>query len=318
MNNQRVRSIDTFRGLASLGMVMANHLAGTKWIPAALKHAADIGYTIVDLVAPMFIFAIGLTYRLSAERRLVRDGISKTTLHFLIRYLAILGIGALFSAGEEALLSGTPVINWGVLQSIGISGMITLIFIQKSTWARLGAGLAILALYQFLLDRFWLENVLVSPHGGLLGSLSWAGMLILSTAIADLFHTYRPDLRNLTFCAVFSLLLGLGLSLWFPISKNRVSATYILVSIGLSGMIFSAVHTLVERLGLRFQLLALWGKHPLALYILHLLLLGIITLPQTLGWYRHAPVWLVFAQAAVILTILTLLAFRLEKKRAQL
>ena len=162
-------------GLAILGMVLANYLAGVNWIPTWLKHAPDVGFTIIDLVAPMFIFAIGLTYGLSAQRRIKRDGAWKMTQHFIGRYFAILGMGALFSAGEILLRVDDQTINWGVLQAIGVAGLITLMLIRTPAWVRFGAGLVILAGYQFLLDRFWLQSVLLAPHGGLLGSISWSG-----------------------------------------------------------------------------------------------------------------------------------------------
>ncbi len=38
-------------GFAVLGMVIANDLGGIDWVPAALKHAPDIGLTAADFVA---------------------------------------------------------------------------------------------------------------------------------------------------------------------------------------------------------------------------------------------------------------------------
>ena len=134
MNNEnRLDSIDAFRGLAIAGMVIANFIAGVEWVPAWLKHAPDAGFTIIDLVAPMFVFAIGLTYVPSAKRRLAREGAWKMTQHFVTRFFAILGIGALLSAGEIALEVDGQTINWGVLQAIGVAGLVTLTFIRTKT-----------------------------------------------------------------------------------------------------------------------------------------------------------------------------------------
>jgi predicted acyltransferase len=313
-SENRLASIDAFRGLAIAGMVIANFLAGVEWIPAWLKHAPDAGFTIIDLVAPMFIFAIGLTYADSARRRSDMDGAWKMTQHFLTRFFAILGIGALLSAGEIALGVDGQTINWGVLQAIGIAGLVTLVFIRTNTLTRLIAGVSLLALYQFLLQRFWLDAVLAAPHGGLFGSISWSAMLLLATVLADVFHNSKHQNRNLLLASIGTLMLALVLTLWFPISKNRVSAPYVLLSLGLSGLLFGACHLLVEQFKLRLQLLVLWGRNPLVMYVLHMLLLGIVYLPDDPFLYGQAPFWLVLLEGIIILSILTLIAWRLNKQ----
>ena len=72
----RIASIDQFRGFAISAMVLANYLAGVHCVPVWLKHAPDVGLTVADLIAPFFIFAIGLTYGLSARRRIQAVGFS--------------------------------------------------------------------------------------------------------------------------------------------------------------------------------------------------------------------------------------------------
>ncbi len=315
MPENRLSSIDAFRGLAIAGMVIANFIAGVEWMPAWLKHAPDAGFTIIDLVAPMFIFAIGLTYAASARRRLAIDGAWKMTQHFIIRFFAILGIGALLSAGEIALEIDGQTANWGVLQAIGMAGLVTLIFIRANTVTRLIAGSLLLVLYQILLQRVWLDAVLSAPHGGLYGSISWSAMLLLATVLADLFFALKKGLANLLFTSSALVLLALILTVWMPISKNRVSAPYVLLSLGLSGLLFSACHLLVEKFKLRLRLLVLWGRNPLVMYVLHMLLLGVMVLPAIPGWYAEAPVWLVLVQGLLLLSVLTWVAWMLDKRK---
>jgi len=310
----RLNSIDLFRGLAILGMVLANYLAGVEWISPWLKHAKDAGFTVIDLVAPMFIFAIGLTYGSSFKRRIERDSAGKTYQHFVVRFAALLGMGALFSAGEVLLGVDGQTVNWGVLQAIGVAGLVTLLLLRLPTWGRLLNGLGILAFYQYMLNTFWLTRILSEPHGGLLGSISWAGMLVLATVFADVF--FRPyGQRRLVALSAGSILAGLLLSLFFVISKNRVSPAYVLLSLGLSGLIFSACHILVEQFRLKSRLLPLWGRNPLVLYLLHMLLLGLVYLPDVPVLYARAPLWLVIVEGAALLGILTWVAWRLEKKK---
>ena len=312
---KRLESIDVFRGLAILGMVLANYLAGVDWISPWLKHAKDIGFTVIDLVAPMFIFAIGLTYARSFQHHLERDGGGKTYQHFITRFFAILGMGALFGAGEVLLGVDGQTINWGVLQAIGVAGLVTLCVIRTSTWVRLSLGLVLLAIYQLLLNAFWLNVILASPHGGLLGSISWSAMLILATVLADLFFQPNRGLRLLLGSSALTVLIALLLTLWVPASKNRVSMPYVLLSLGLSGLIFSACHILVGTFKLHSHWLVLWGRNPLLMYLLHTILLGFVYLPNIPVLYVQAPVWLVILEATLLLGILTWIAWWLDKRK---
>ena len=309
----RSHAIDQFRGLAIILMVLANYLAGVVWIPAWLKHAPDIGLTVIDLIAPFFIFAIGLTYASSFRRRLGRDGTLLTVQHFVTRWMALIGIGSILSAGEIAFHIAGRTVNWGVLQAIGAAGLVTLPLLWLKAGWRMGAGLALLGIYQVLLDRFWLQTVLAAPHGGLFGSLGWAAMLVISTALADWYHqeTQRP--RWFTLASLLVLAAGFLLAFVSPISKNRVSASYVLVSTGASALLFLCFW-FASRFERRFPLLEAWGQNPLLLYILHMLLIGLFFLPGVAGWYAQAPFWLVLGQAAFLLVVLSWIALALKRR----
>jgi predicted acyltransferase len=300
----RLASIDQFRGLAIVLMVLANFMGGVTRIPAWLKHAPDIGLTLIDLIAPFFIFAIGLTYGHSFRRRIVKDGGWQTARHFILRFAILIAIGLVFSAGENFFGVDTRWVLWGVLAAIGFAGLVTLPALLLGTWARLALGLGILTVYQVLLDRFWLSAVLGAPHGGPLGAIAWSALLILATALADLFH--GPSRRRwFPLAGALALALGLALALVVPVSKNRVSASYVLVSLGASVLLFFLFYLVNDRLRWHAPLLAAWGRNPLALYLLHQLLLGAFVLPGIAAWYTAAPLWLTALQAAALLAALS-------------
>ena len=315
MSEQRSVTIDAFRGFAVFCLVIGNFISAFVWVPVWLKHAPDIGFTIIDLGAPAFIFVIGLNYVTSFQRRFSKEGAGATFQHFLVRYFAILGLGSLFGAGQVLFQINSIVVNWGVLQAIGVAGILTLVVIRLPTWQRLLICLGLLTGYQLLLDRFWLGIVLTSPHGGLLGSLAWTALLILSTVLADLFYRDDRGFIRLLAAASLSILLALLLSLWFPISKNRVSETYILLSLGLSGWFYCLFYVLVERFKWNLNLFVSWGRNPLLLYVLHLLLQGLLTLPFQSTWSTLAPIWVVIIQVTLLLSLLTLIARFLDQKK---
>lgn len=165
-------TLDAFRGLAILAMVAANFLAGAHATPAWLRHARDVGFTVTDAVAPAFVLAMGLTLGAAFQRRRERAGVLEAVLHAVRRSLALLGLGCLFGTGEILLGENTGGFNWGVLQALGVAGLVAQPFLRAPAWGRVLAALGVLVVYPVLLDRIWLQSVLAQPHGGLQGSIA--------------------------------------------------------------------------------------------------------------------------------------------------
>ena len=311
----RLEAIDQFRGFAILLMILANYMNNVQLIPAWLKHAPDIGYTVIDLIAPLFVFAIGLTYGLSFRQRIERDGAWDTYQHFLTRYLALLGLGYVITLVWE--LSGIlpPSVNWGLLQTLGAAGLIALPFIRIGPVWRWGIGLGILAAYQALLDRYWLHDVLAAPHNGPWGALSWGAMLVLATALADIYHDQTRDQRTYLLFAAGLVAAGLTLSLLVPLSKHRASASYAILSLGLSGLVFYCFHLMQELRQVKLTILTDWGRNPLLLYLLHYVLLGIFVLPPIPFWYVQAPLWLIILQTSALVGVLSWVGHFLNQRK---
>lgn len=310
----RREAIDQFRGFAILLMVLANFLEGVGNLPAWMKHAPGVGLTLVDLIAPFFIFAIALTYRASWQSRVRRDGPKQAAEHFFERYMAIAGIG-FFLTVIDVYIEGTGWREpWGVLQAIGTAGLIALPVVALSWPWRLASGLTVLGVYQVLLQGYWLEEVRDASHGGLKGSLGWGAMLILGTVVADLYHPGDRSRRRFPLAGVVFLAAGLVLALRVPLSKGCVSASYVLVSVGASGLIFQVFEFLSEKLRLNPAVLSAWGRNPLTLYLLHIVLLGVFVLPRVPAWYALAPAWLTTLQALALLAVLSTIGLILQKK----
>ena len=314
VSTNRISSIDQFRGFAIMTMVLANFMGGVQLIPAWLKHAPDIGLTVIDLIAPFFIFAVGLTFGLSFRRRLERDGAFRAYSYFLTRYLAIIGLGAVISAAETAMGLNPANIDWGVLQAIGVAGLVTLIVIRLPSLYRWLIGFALLAVYQVVLDHYLLDLTLRSPHGGLFGSLGWSSMLILATALADLFHSPGRGRKFFIWASALILAAGEAIAFIFPVSKHRVSAPYVLISLGISALLFLLFHWLSERFHWNSRLLLAWGKNPLILYFLHYLLIGLFFMPGIPALYAAAPLWLVLLEIVFLLAGISAVALWMDRK----
>lgn len=304
LSAERLKAIDQFRGFAILLMVLADYLAKPQAVPAWLKHANDIGFTVIDLIAPLFIFAIGLTYGMSFRRRLARNGGWQTAVDFVRRYAALIGIGYLLTLLGNLTGVYSSTVNWGLLQAIGAAGLLTLLVIWLRWPWRLVAGLALLAVYQVLLDRFWLQDVIDAIHGGPWAAFAWGSMLILSTVLADFYHD-KSSRRLYPWTSLALLVIGIALLFVVPVSKDRVSASYVLITVGASALIFGLFHLLDARWRLRLPVLTEWGKNALLLYFLHGVLIGVFFLPPVPGWYVEAPAWLIALQATALVAALS-------------
>jgi predicted acyltransferase len=313
----RIASIDAYRGLAILLMAAANYLAGIGWIPPFLKHARDVGFTVIDEVAPMFVFAMALGYGPSFRRRAGRDGSRAAYGAFARRYLALIGIGAILAAGESLALPEEGVKNWGALCALGSAGLLALFLIKTHPYVRLAIAASLLVAYQILLDRFFLAATLASSHGGIFGSLGWTAMFVTCTATADLADSYPTAGKRAAFWAVVGAagaLAAFVVSLVAPISKNRVSPAYVYLGFGLAAAAYALVVLSCDGRRPRFGFLRTYGRNALALYLLHELLLGFYALPDAPPWYAEAAAWLMALQLAVLLGLLYL-ASRLMEKR---
>jgi predicted acyltransferase len=303
----RLEAIDQFRGFAILLMVLADYLSRIQSVPVWLKHAPGVGLTVVDLIAPMFIFAIGLVYRPSLQRRLLRDGHWQTVLHFIRRFLALMGIGVLTPWGY----------SWGLFQTIGGAGLISLLVIWLPSLVRLIIGVSFLGGYQVLSDKVWMGRVTASSSWcEMEGTLSWAAMLILASVLAEWYYDQPRGRRIFILGSAASLGLGIGLSNWVVVSQYYVSASYVLISLGVSGVLFAGFHVLTESLRVRLPMLIAWGKNPLVMYVLHYWIWVLVFInPLTSSWYFEAPLWLIVLQASGYVGVLSLVAWFLDRRR---
>ncbi len=309
----RINAIDQFRGFAILLMVLANYFSGINSIPMWLKHAPGIGFTVIDLVAPLFILAIGLTFGLSFQRRISRDGTWRTYNHFVSRNLALVGLGLLITVGGSFASIYDSTEYWGLLQAIGSAGLIGLIFININPKFRLVIGLIILAGYQYMLEHYWMDTVINAAHNGPQGVLSWGAMLIMATSLGDIYRD-KESRRMFPLLLIIMMVSGIMLGTLVPISKHQASASYVLLSLGLSGLIFYLFHQLDALYQFRIPILSEWGKNSLLLYILHGFLLALLVIPQYPSWYISAPLWLVVVQASLLIAILSWIGIYFNNK----
>ncbi|MCE7742730.1 MAG: DUF1624 domain-containing protein [Candidatus Heimdallarchaeota archaeon] len=323
----RYLSIDVFRGLAIISMIFVNVIAPFNTVPAWSKHALDYGLTYVDLVTPFFLFAIGLTYTMSFNQTYEKKGWYQAFLRFLRRYAALYGMGAL---GATYFFTENGILfSWGVLQAIGLAGIFTMFFIKFHRAIRFVIGLVCLAVYQYILTipvKVGTEMILLGDlnlmdqHGGIIGGIGFCILLLLCTAIVDDFR--KTNKWFILGCGGAFTASGIiwhviwrytGWPQFGGISKERVTASYILLTVGLGAILFWLLWFIYDKKQLtkNRSILQPMGRNPLLLYILHPILIALTFLILDINTH----VALVMFLGIVSVVILWTLAFFLNRKK---
>ncbi|XP_053559177.1 heparan-alpha-glucosaminide N-acetyltransferase [Bombina bombina] len=123
-SSQRLRSLDTFRGLALIIMVFVNYGGGGYWF---FKHQSWNGLTVADLVFPWFVFIMGTSISLSLNSML-RKGNSRLKLFWKVLWrsiqLFLIGLFVINQNYCNGPLSWSDIRIMGVLQRLSITYLV--------------------------------------------------------------------------------------------------------------------------------------------------------------------------------------------------
>jgi len=320
----RLLSLDFFKGLTILLMVFVNTVGQFTYTPSWTKHAVDFGLTYVDLVAPFFVFMMALNYKSSFLRRMEELPKLKAYLRIVGRYLIFLGLGLVLTINKDP--AGNFYFRWGTLQVLGTAGLLLLPLILFPAIVRLVIGIVGLSVHQFLLETSANQLIYDGIEGGILGSLSWGSMLIISSVLAEGLYKYLNESKeNGQKAMIMYFLLG-GLMLTtigiilncfsvinfnFVISRQYVSASYVVISVGISSLFFYSLFYLIEIFGKTHDLfkkdnfISKLGRNSFFLFIVHIMLISLIVpmIPEDIN------VVLVFVLGFINVFLIWLLGF---------
>ena len=181
LSNERILSIDAFRGITILVMIFVNELAGMRDIPQWMKHMpADAdAMTFVDMVFPAFLFIVGMSIPFAINSRLAKgDSFIQLQQHILFRTLGLLALGFFIVNAEDGynetamgmsinlwalLFFAAVIIIWKVYYKAGK----TLILILRA------AGFIVLAALAYIYKGTNGESI-TPQWWGILGLIGWA------------------------------------------------------------------------------------------------------------------------------------------------
>lgn len=181
LSDQRILSIDVFRGITILVMIFVNELAGVRDIPAWMKHMpADAdAMSFVDVVFPAFLFIVGMAIPFAINNRLKKgDSVWQLQQHILFRTLGLLVLGVFLvntEGGYNEALMGMSIHLWALLflaaailvWKVYYTSNKTVVYVLKAV------GLIALAILAFVYRGENGEHI-TPKWWGILGLIGWA------------------------------------------------------------------------------------------------------------------------------------------------
>ena len=274
----RLISLDAMRGFTIAAMIMVNFPGSEEYVFPTLSHTKWNGLTFTDLIAPTFLFIVGVSISFAYSKRL-SDNSPKADLYkkIAIRSLKIFAVGMFLN-----MLPNFDFANLrytGTLHRIAIVFLFCAILFLNSTWKQQAIlGAVILVLYwlamtliptpglgvvmlergvnlaawvdqQYLPGKMWqgtwdpegILSTFPSLVSGISGML--AGRLMLSR--------YSPNekVNYLMTIGLFGAATGYFWGLTFPVNENLWTSSFVMVTAGFDFMLLGALYFIIDILG---------------------------------------------------------------------
>lgn len=264
----RWKAADELRGFAILLLFIFNGFHSFSATPLWLKHAPVGKYFIFDMVAPLFLFAVGLSYVMSFEKRSALDGKLSAILHIFKRGLILI----LFGSVGDWLVNQNFSFHWGTLEMIGLCGIIALPAMILLPLKRISLAFALIIIWQMLLGSPGITETIGihSSMGGPVATISWVSSLLIASAFCQWKDKLgKSEYFSTVFVTILVLhLMAVGSQSLFVINKLTVNAPYMFFSLQLTVTTFFIFY-LKELYGFRpLSILESLGKNALTLYMI--------------------------------------------------
>jgi predicted acyltransferase len=291
----RLVSLDAFRGLTILGMLLVNNVALGGKTPPPLVHADWSGAVhFADLVFPWFLFIAGVAVPYSAASARRKH---LPTWQFDVKAASRGAILVLLGCLIDSALARRPVFDLGVLQLIGLAYTVTvlvggllplrgrlllsaLLLVAHSAFLRLGS-ISGLPPGRFgpndnVIDA--INNTYLAPYNlkGLLSVIPATALMLIGTAAGDLIRrkkiTPMAKVGVLTICGAGLIAAGWLWSHDLPMNKPLWTAPYILYTAGWGCIVLGAMYLLIDVLPGRWAAVAAFplvvaGTNAIAAYV---------------------------------------------------
>ncbi len=275
MSQNRLVSIDAFRGLTIAAMILVNNPGSWSFVYAPLRHAEWHGWTPTDLIFPFFLFIVGVSLALSFSRRKEEGRPSGSLYAKIFQRSATIFVIGLFLHLFPRFRFATMRIP-GVLQRIAVCFLLgAMIYLNTKVKSRVLISAGILIGYWALLtfvpvpgygpgvldlkgnlcgfvDLKLLAGHIYKPDfdpEGLLSTLPAIVTVLLGTLAGDWLRRPKTNVRKMTVMIAAGIILtsaGLLLHPLFPINKQLWTSTFVVFTAGMALLVFGACFLLIE------------------------------------------------------------------------
>jgi predicted acyltransferase len=283
---QRLLSLDAFRGATIAGMILVNNPGSWSDIYPQLRHAAWHGWTFTDFIFPFFLWIVGVAMTLSFARR-VQEGANKPQLllHVFRRAVIIFGLG-LFLNGFPFGLVSTHNFSWaairipGVLQRIAVCYLFASMIFMYTDWkGQVYWILGLLVSYWLMIKLipvpgfgagvvemegnlcWYIDSHLLAGHTwrgapvpgfdpeGILSTIPAIGTTLMGVLTGHWLRSDRSREEKTVWMFVggnFLLLLGAILDMWLPINKGLWTSSYVIFMAGWANVCLAMFYWLID------------------------------------------------------------------------
>ncbi|MCE7043644.1 acyltransferase family protein [Dyadobacter sp. CY312] len=293
----RLISLDAMRGFTIAAMIMVNFPGDEQHVFPTLQHTKWNGLTFTDLIAPVFLFIVGVSIAFAYSRRLTEH---KPALYkkIAIRSVKIFAVGM--------FLNMLPYFDFSDLRYTGTLHRIAIVFFfcavlfLNTNWKQQAiTGAIILIVYwlammliptpgmgqvmlepgknlaawidqQFLPGKMWQGNWdpegILSTFPATVSGIS--GMLAGRLLLSDL--TPERKTNYLMAAGLLAASAGYFCGLVFPVNENLWTSSFVLVTSGFACMLLGAMYFVIDILGKKrgTSFGIIFGANAIAAYVL--------------------------------------------------
>lgn len=318
--NNRLVSLDAFRGAVIAGMILVNSPGRWAYVYSQLKHAQWNGWTFADTIFPAFLFIAGVSISFSLSRRLESgEAASRLLPKIMRRSLIIFILGLLLNAVLDFHISTLRIP--GVLQRIAVCYFAaSVIAMRTGVKGQAAWTVGLLAAYWLLMELYPVPGIGAGSFEPGRNFASYVDSLFLEGHMWSNYRTWDPEGIVSTIPSVATTLLGIlaghfmrsgyseemktaGMlcmgaalmvlgevcSIWLPINKNLWTSSYAIFMAGISLTGLAMFYWIIDVKGFKRWAapFLIFGMNAITAYMFSMLL--IIAL-RTIDWpFSYGP-----------------------------
>jgi predicted acyltransferase len=302
MDNKRIVSLDAFRGFTIAAMILVNFPGNWEHVFAPLQHTKWWGISFTDLIAPFFLFTVGVSTTLAYTKRL-EAGVKPNTMYkkLFFRALKIFTVGMFLN-----VLAIIPNFSWEELRWTGTLHRISIVFLICGLFF-LHTGFKVQAITgAIVLVFYWLAMILITTPGydkamlepgvnlaawvdqqwlpGKMWQGTWDPEGILSTfpsvvtgitgmLAGRLLLSNRPlelKVNMLFFWGFISFVIGIVWNWSFGLNENLWSPSFVMLTSGMAALTLASCIYMIDMHNYRkwAQFGVIYGMNAITVYVL--------------------------------------------------